>query len=373
MISVDTIKIKIQLKHEEELAFKSRFFPYFLGTKFKPTGKAFCSSESFQLITPEQSENYTSANPTILFYFFEDYVIFEFSAPKLIYGQNFLMFWNLEKLLKAFRIYLIKASGVELLPYTDWLLSRIDVSLNFLLDKPRYVEDAIELLSKMRYRNKPSHSPKYAYWPSQVRTIKIYGKYKEMKKHKSDYGSDFLLKHQTYLSSILRYEEEWKQKHLQKLLCVESVRDLTVWRLLRYIKNSYSLEEHLKWIGKTFSVKKRTIEIAKTLKKIDAEMARPSIYRNFVALVADKGIDEVRKLISSSTFYNRKKGLKTIGIDIMLIHEEFYRPFEEKLSFAGKIFTQERLINQVEDQIPKDLILPTDSIRREIREVYRTI
>lgn len=349
IMSFDTVRFGVPMSLIQFETFKECFIPYQSFTRFSPTLDIESSNDKFQLITADEMNSLTSDVKIITcFYSPSGHVIFELSIPKILYGHNSLMFWQLDTFFHRFRNYLNHVLGFEVEHWEKWLLKRVDVCYNYHLTSLKDVEDTLSYLSDLRMRNRAcvrnSSGKNIAYWAFQTRTIKFYSKYHEMLKHKKSFDPevyDIVLENS---KNILRFEEEWRSKYLLSKLHLHKVDELTVKSFIDYVINYYNRNEHLKvllgeasMIDKKFSLKD-TFLACKSLKK-------PNVYIDFITSIIDIGLDKTKKSMPKNTYYDRVKVLKSIGIDVSVINERFHQSLENQHDKVNTDFTKAPLSN----------------------------
>lgn len=345
IMSFDTVKFGVPLPSFQFESFKECFLPYQSFIRIDPSGDIESSNDKFQLVTPDDMDNMTSDSKTVSFYYSDSgYVIFEMSIPKQIYGHNSLMFWQLDTFFERFRNYLINELGFDIEHWEKWILKRVDICYNYHLDSLQEVEDTLSYLSDLRMRNRAcvrgSSGKNIAYWAFQTRTIKFYSKYHEMLAHKKSFDSEIYDDVLESSKNILRFEEEWRSKYLLAKLNVKKVHEITVSKFLNYVVNHYNRDEHItKLLGESEMVD-RKFSLKETLDTIKQSFKKSNVYIDFVISIVDKGLDFVRASMSKSSYYERVKALKAVGIDVSVINERFHHKIESdninkpKMDFA---------------------------------------
>ncbi|MCD4782948.1 MAG: hypothetical protein K8T10_03845, partial [Candidatus Eremiobacteraeota bacterium] len=245
-------------------------------------------------------------------------ILFEFSAPKYAFGHSSLLLWDLNKFLENFYFLLTSVSDMPIPNYKDWIIKRIDICFNYVMSSYQAVKDTLSWLKTRRIKGK---LPKYntiPYWSYRNRTVKFYSKFDEMQAHKRNYYCD-IATISNNSRRILRFEEEWRSAYLVRFLKVHSRDECTVGLFLHSMLK-YNLSTHInRLIGDMTAMSYRINGITDILDIVNRELSRPNLYIKFLLILASEGIDKAKKLMPSSTFYNRRRKLKSIGIDIDLL------------------------------------------------------
>lgn len=235
--------------------------------------------------------------------------------------------------------------SIELPPIDFWYLQRVDIAICFDIENNTYVRSYINSLSRCNYprRNIKFYSDESLYMSGTTTTLKIYNKLLEFRKHdiKRFNNTDFNI--QEYLHNIdgfVRFECEIKKKKLiditnsdNSLVPVNSVNydDLRkVWsdefmKLLKVIENELEI------------VKGREA----VLKRLQT-LYRPrlvNVLYNFYCSIQLNGIEDVKRFMSSTSFYRNLNYLKEARIDV----SQSYK-IEELPYFSFNPFTYEEVV-----------------------------
>jgi hypothetical protein len=250
-------------------------------------------------------------------------ISFQLSVPKLYYGTNLFLFYDIEKFFCDFHFFLSHyLPGLS--DWQTWVIKRIDWCCNF--DVGDQIDDLLSYLSKCEFRGRQSlrkGGKEYPYFNWRGRTLKFYDKYKEMEKNKQHHD----MTHHDLASGVLRIEEEWKQENLKHKLFVDSVKDCTVHRFLQYLKR-FSFTEKLESIFKNILFKKKE-DIDLTVPEIEkrvfdfyessgsrgwAKFASKTI--RFYHQALDCTRDELYQKYGKHIVYRREKFFRDIGIPL---------------------------------------------------------
>jgi hypothetical protein len=302
---------------------------------------------------------------------------FKFSLPKLWFGHS-ARHAGVDHLclaLQGFEHWLTE-KGVGVLPWPDWQIRRIDLCYNFRMPTPELVEQACDQLARLRYRGRLAHQDRknqYPYWPGTTRTIKFYQKGKEMFVHRNKPGNEYpekWLENRLYnLNCVLRFEEEWRGKQLQRFVGATAeksiskpigykqtkqdynqnffkkggmVEQVTVSAFLARL-HTYTVSDHLDFIGSKFTKRSPADGIEQVFDKIRSTLRKPKSTLDFVIAILDKGYTRVKKETKESTFYYRKKVLEDLGYDVAFFDTHFDK---DTLQFDKKKNSQDKFLKR---------------------------
>lgn len=249
-------------------------------------------------------------------------LLFEFSVPKFLWGHNLFLCWNLDVFMDSFEEFL--RGKFRVAPWRDWVLRRIDLSYNFWIGGMDDVEEVLRYCARLRFRGKESFGRKFAYWSFQNRTIKMYSKFEEMGEHRGYYDSKFFDVVRFNSVGVIRFEEEWRQAYLMRRAGVSKVECMTFGRFLSYMRENYSWGEHVKELFKDMDGK--VIDMAGMIDLVESRFRKSSGYVKFLLECHSLGVDEVKKRYKKATFYDLKKKLSEIGIDVCALDDRVKKP-----------------------------------------------
>lgn len=212
--------------------------------------------------------------------------------------------------------------NIELPQYDKWYIQRCDIAICFDLGDNSNVRSYINSLSRCNYprRNIKFYSDESLYLSGTTTTLKIYNKMLEFRKHdiKRFYNTDFKL--HNYLNKIdgfIRFECEIKKK---KLIDITNSKDSFVSvNSVNYdiLKNVWSDEfmKLLKFIKKDLEIVRGREEVLKRLQSIYKPRLVNVLY-NFYCSIQLNGLADVKRFMSSTSFYRNLNYLKEARIDI---------------------------------------------------------
>lgn len=350
LLSFDTIGFIVPVPPEKRSNFSSFFEAgRFNWGKDKQNNKTF---DSWKFFLASDSDFYRnkSYSDFILFNEKPDGFKFEFSAPKFLFGHNCFMVFDLIFFLEHFKTFLEKVTDIELPPVQSWLLKRVDICCNFLLDSHNSVQTSLDLLTSYQFRNKKNQRAKgkdLPYWTYKRRTLKFYSKSDEMFAHRKSFSVEDKLfqKLFNFSKNILRFEEEWRLGHLQQLTKLKAL-DLTVKNFLDYLTSTnFNLLDYIQSV--IGDLKQNSV-----LNSIDSciEVMRVALGEEkaglirFLNIFFSFGDKYLRKSYSKAGYYKTKAQLKKIGIDIDKINFEAVKE-EKPISFSFDNLTLTNLDN----------------------------
>jgi II/X family phage/plasmid replication protein len=354
-MSFDTVKFGVPFSPSEFESFKETFLPYQSFVRNTNTGEIESTNDKFQLVTPDDMDKLTSDTKTVTFYYSDsNYVIFEMSIPKQMYGHNSLMFWQLDTFFHRFRNYLINQLGFDVEHWENWILKRVDVCYNYYLNSLEEVENTLDYLSDLRMRNRAcirnSSGKNIAYWAFQTRTIKFYSKYNEMLVHKKSFDPKTYDDVLESSRNILRFEEEWRAKYLLSKLNLKKVNEITVGKFLNYVIKEYNRSEHIiTLLGEAVMVD-RKFSLKETMDTIKQNFKKPTVYNEFIISIIDKGLDFTKKSMPKASYYANVKALKTVGIDVSVINERFHHKLEANENKPRMDFSKAPISNITDEE-----------------------
>lgn len=264
---------------------------------------------------------------------------FSFSLPKLFYGHSARHASDLGLVLQGLEDYMRYEIQVPpAVSWPDWQLSRIDLCYNFSLPSPEHAKAAEQQLSRLRYRGRLALRDKraqYPYWPSTTRTVKFYIKGLEMLKHQKEghYPEGWLEARRYRLDSILRYEEEWRGKQLERFVGVELADQVTVGKFLQRMAR-WSVDEHIAWIQKQFLARGPQISIQETLSTLHQGLRKPGPAMRFAMRVLDEGLEAVRLSMAKPTYYRCCASLRRLGIEPAMLESHWENRFAKPVDIS---------------------------------------
>jgi len=318
--SFDTVIFSTFLGNEECNNLNTIFHPI---SEFKhhiPYGSNFkkFNYTKFELLPEKEFYETKSYDSSIKFSVREDgEMSFQLSVPKLYYGTNLFLFYDLEKFFKDFH-KLLSYYLPDLQSWRKWIMKRIDFCVNFYVGKQ--IDDLLTYLSKCEFKGRKSlrkGGKEYPYFNWQGRTLKFYDKYKEMEKNKEHHDMSYI----DVAKDVLRLEEEWKQKYLKYKLGVEKVSDCTVSRFLDYLKG-FNFPEKLESIFRNILFKQ----------KEDIDLTVPAVGKRIRDFYKSNNVRGWRTFADNTTqFYNqalfstRDELYQKYGKHIVYRREKFFR------------------------------------------------
>lgn len=350
LLSFDTIGFIVPVPMEKRSNFKSFFETgRFNWGKDKLSKKEF---ESFRFYLASDSDFYRSKSYSdfVLFNEKPEGFKFELSAPKFLFGHNCFMVYDLIFFLDHFKTFLEKVTNIELPSVNSWLLKRIDICCNFLLDSSVSVQNSLQLLTSYKFHNKNNQRVKgkdIPYWTYKRRTLKFYSKSDEMQVNKKHFpvGDKLFQKLLDFSKNILRFEEEWRLGHLQELTKLKAA-ELTVKNFLDYLTSTnFNLFDYIQSIIgdlKQNSVL-NSIDSCIEVMRVALGEEKSNLIR-FLNIFFSFGDKYLRKSYSKAGYYKIKGQLKKIGINIDKINFEAVKE-EKPVSFSFDNLTLTNLDN----------------------------
>ncbi len=213
-----------------------------------------------------------------------------------------------------------KGYNVTLPNISEWYLQRCDIAVCFDLKSQLYVCNYINNLSCCNYarRKVKFYSNESLYLSGTTTTLKIYNKLLEFKKHdmKKFVDTDFnLLDYINNIKGFIRFECEIKKKILEKVYGVKHIKCIDV--KYEELKNVWSDEfmKLLKFVRNDLEIVKNRNEVFERLKKYYKNSKAINLY-NFYLMCCTDGLDNVKKRVCKSVYYDRIKCLKELNIDL---------------------------------------------------------
>lgn len=212
--------------------------------------------------------------------------------------------------------------NIKLPEYSKWYIQRCDIAICFDIMNNENVRSYINSLSRCNYprRNIKFYSDECLYLSGTTTTLKIYNKLLEFRKHdiKRFNNTDFNI--QNYLTKIdgfIRFECEIKKK---KLIDITNSNDsLVSVNSVNYdiLKKVWSDEfmKLLKVIDKDLEIVRGRENVLKRLQS----MYNPRLVNvlfNFYCSIQLNGLVDVKRFMSSSSFYRNLNYLKDARIDV---------------------------------------------------------
>lgn len=272
------------------------------------------------------------------------YIRFEFSAPKILWGNN-LESCSLSDAVYAASIVrdeFNKTYNINIAKVMDWYCYRIDTSANFLLENEDQVKAYIRYLQRLDYprRIKNNYEDSGIYFASRHQTLKIYAKGDEFKKHDKKRFLDETEQErlQQKASKILRIEVEHKTK-LKSIvegfqkdgLFIPTFRGYPRFNEILQIFNP--IEEMEKIVKKFLSGLKtkimKNLEVFEILKANMTEKAARSKYAIYM-LIIQHGQKEAKRQTPKRTFQRAMKTFRELGISIAALNENEVDYFLDK-------------------------------------------
>lgn len=354
-MSFDTVRFAVPLSLLEFEYFKISFLPYQFFIRYRIDQEIESSNDKFMLVVPDEMFHQSSDTKTVHCYYADSgHVIFELSIPKQLYGHNSLLYWQLDTFFERFRNYLMDCLGFEITPWKSWLLKRVDICYNFYLNSHEEVQTTLDYLSDLRMRNRPSvrnsSGKSMAYWAFQTRTIKFYSKYNEMLVHKKSFDKKTFDKILDGSRNILRFEEEWRSKYLLSKLNLTKVDEITVSKFIDYILKDYNYNNHIIGLLGESSMVDKTFSISETMHLVEKSFKKPIVYKEFIYLIMDIGLDKIKKSMPKNTYYDRVKALKEVGIDVSVINERFHHGLEKENSNKPRMDFYKAPLTNINDE-----------------------
>lgn len=230
--------------------------------------------------------------------------------------------------------------GIELPGICEWYLQRVDIAICFDIKNNNNVRSYINSLSRCSYprRNIKFYSDESLYFSGTTTTLKIYNKLLEFRKHdiKKFRSTEFNLeKYIKEIDGYIRFECEIKKKKLISLF--DNKNGLIFVCDVKYDDLKKVWEEEfmklLKMIEKDLEIVKGREAVLKRLQDLYKPRLVNVLY-NFYSSIQLNGIKDVKKIMSSTTYYRNLKYLKDARIDVSQAYNieelEYYRfnPFE---------------------------------------------
>lgn len=353
-MSFDTVKFGVPCSPMDFEKYKNAFIPYQQFASLTLNCEIDFVTERFKLVTGSEILNLPSNYSGVVFTYSDSgHVVFEMSIPKQLYGHNSLMYWQLDTFFHRFRNYLINHTGLNIEPWENWLLKRVDVCYNYHLDSYQDVRSTLDYLAELRFRGKPPRRDSYgkniAYWAFQTRTIKFYSKYEEMLIHKKSFDPDTYDIVLENSRNILRFEEEWRSKYLLSKLNLKRVNEITVKKFIDFVVKDYNRHIHVKSLLGECSMIDKKFSLISILDSV-SKLKKSDMYRLFVLSIVDNGLDFVKESMAKSSYYQKVKVLKSIGVDVSVINERFHQDNVNVQSEIKQDFTKSPLSNICDDE-----------------------
>lgn len=251
-----------------------------------------------------------------------DYVCeIEGSYHKFILGYNSHNgFYDLQYICSELIKYTNMKYNIELPSLENWYLQRCDIAICFDLQNQNNVCNYINNLSSCNYsrRKVKFYSNEALYLSGTTTTLKIYNKLLEFKKHdlKKFVNTDFdIIKHMKDINGFIRFECEIKKKMLIKVYDENHIKVINVG--YEDLKKVWSDEfmKLLKFIKNDLEIVKNRNEVYNRLKKYYSNSKAINLY-NFYLMCCTDGVDNVKKRVCKSVYYDRIKSLKQLNIDL---------------------------------------------------------
>ena len=249
------------------------------------------------------------------------YIEIEGSYHKIIRGYNSHDgFYNLsfvcQNLIKLVEEYY----NIKLPSLQHWFLQRCDIAIVFDLNNNTNVRNYINNLSQCNFprRNLKSYQDESIYLTGTTTTLKVYNKRLEFEKHDLKKMLDFDFDINTYLHDIdgfIRFECEIKKKKLKDIYKNSYVRV----RNVRYLdlREVWKVEfmKLIKMFDNDLNIVRDREEIKRRLYAFYIEKKAFRLY-NFYSMIVLNGVQAVKDMTNSSTFYRNIADLKAVGIDV---------------------------------------------------------
>lgn len=348
--SVDTIRFVIPstLQLEKDLFTNFPIASYF--SKFNAEGILIKDFSRFRLIPEEEQYGQKSYASEVTFTRVEEGILFEFSIPKFKWGHNSLLCWDLIGFLNNFRNVLSEYTSTSISRVEDWILKRIDICYSFVFENYGAVRNTLDYLAQCRFRGKPSHRRGEPYWPYQNRTLKFYSKFEEMKAHKDNYHCHFDII-RANSKCLFRFEEEWRSPYLMRLLRkkgyrIRTRRDVTIGKFCVSM-HDYSWQKHIERYLKEMDIRKPVTDPIEAIKLIKSSMRKHTVYIEFLLLVSSVGVELAKDRVGKRNYYNYKRKLQEIGIDISVYAEARDAKIKE---IQGARIAPDTLVNATDEE-----------------------
>ena len=245
----------------------------------------------------------------------------EGSYHKFILGYNSHNgFYDLQYICSELIKYANIKYDIELPSIENWYLQRCDIAICFDLNNQNNVCNYINNLSCCNYarRKVKFYSNEALYLSGTTTTLKIYNKLLEFRKHdlKKFVNTDFdIIKHLKDISGYIRFECEIKKKMLVKVYNENHIKVINV--NYEDLKKVWSDEfmKLLKFIRNDLEIVKNRNEVYNRLKEYYSNSKAINLY-NFYLMCCTDGVDNVKKRVCKSVYYDRIKSLKQLNIDL---------------------------------------------------------
>ena len=249
------------------------------------------------------------------------YIEIEGSYHKILKGFNSHGgFYNLPLVCKKLINLVEQYYNIVLPSLQHWFLQRCDIAIVFDLGNNEDVRKYINNLGQCSFprRNLKSYQDESIYLTGTTTTLKVYNKLLEFKKHdfKKLICTDFdINKYLQEIDGFIRFECEIKKKKLRDMyknnyvrVCNVRYEELReVWRV-EFMKLIKMFDNDVNMVRDREEIKRRLYAFY-TVKKAFR------LY-NFYSMIDLNGVQSVKEITSSSTFYRNVADLKAIGIDI---------------------------------------------------------
>lgn len=328
-LTFDTVSFKIPVKRENL---------EHLQLKMSKTHYGVSDTEQRVYYLKHRKDFYDQASfegcPTISFD--GSYALVQLSAPKFTIGHSAGHVYHLYAFAESIRRFFWDWYDITFPPCEFWIVSRIDICVNYCLPSHKHVVSMCDSLARLRYRGKLAHRTRggklLPYWPGQDRTVKFYAKGLEMQKHDPEVyklfvGDDFTLLHQ-----LLRYEEELRGEALKGLAGVKHGFEVTVPVLNRAMLETRLLlwlDERMKFFG----ARNPRGDKDSYLRMVDASKLRTKApYRQAVADILEHGLDWYRAVTPPATFQRRMQKLRKLGIEPAFLDTQWDQYHNDELN-----------------------------------------
>ena len=270
------------------------------------------------------------------------YIEIEGSYHKIIMGYNSHNgYYDIEFITENLIRIVETDFNIKLPNIENWNLQRCDIAICYDLENQENVKSYINSLSRCSYprRNAKFFYDESLYLSGTTTTLKIYNKLLEFKKHdiKKFINTEFnIIDYIKQINGFIRFECEIKKKMLKKIYKKEKhikIKDVKYEQLRKVWGDEFM--KVLQFIKSDLEIVRGREAVYERLNKM-YKPAKANLLYNFYCAIQLNGLKDIKKNMSSSTYYRNIKDLKIAKIDFSQSYkiEEnkifYFNPFESK-------------------------------------------
>ena len=271
-------------------------------------------------VRPDASSKYRLAD-------FDSVCVIEGSLHKFLNGYNSHNgFYDLQEVCQKLIFIAENRYNVKLPHIENWYLQRCDIAICYDLHNQNNVMQYINNLGSCNYARRKSryYANESLYFSGTTSTLKIYNKLLEFRKHDIKKFTDTDFDIFSYLNKIrgyIRFECEIKKKMLQKYFGDKkhiNVIDVNYSDLKRIWSDEFM--KLLKFVKNDLEIVRDREEVLIRLQDNFTNAKAINLY-NFYILCSTEGLDNVKKKICRSSYFQRLADLKKLNIDVSQKYE----------------------------------------------------